>query len=457
MACLLELLASVAVVIGTLLGDAAVRGAFIQSVDNAEQFALLCRIYNVAKNPPTNHTDLQYHLKIMEEIDAPNASLAEQKRFNEIEKVKNSGSLSEDSNEAIPASWPQRDAGNNAVTTVASGKKHAKVNPAATGEALARIRLRQITQKAHKLIEEIRRLNVTEEIEKAKAEFAKVIFGEEANESDLCHGALKGVSGRAEACGKTGLSSKGDSAGKNLVVDFFCLCAHRADKKNGIDNVCGVQVGGKGDKADKHGWDTAAPLGSSSMWASVKKGCENLLHQHPKSTEEGHEVLKDFLKHLKSGGVYRWGTTNGVNGESSSRKEGMLGTGVGTNEDKEKDLVCNGSKGYGKSGKRPGGLCVYYGPHGWEENIEWLKQLKAALSTVDDMNRKTASVQRALEKLQMLHHRAEEIYEATKVILELENLEGLTAFQNVSGSFTAYNGTRTRSYSHNPHLYFALP
>ncbi|CCD17311.1 unnamed protein product [Trypanosoma congolense IL3000] len=262
------------VVICSWCGDAAGQpGAEVKSMDNAEQFALLCRIYNLAKNPPIHHVDLQDHVKIVEEIDTINSSFSESKLLNETEMTVNASLTA--------------------------------LKPTTTREAaVAQAILRRISQKAHNILDDIRRLNTTSAIENVKAVFAQVIFGGGGNESDLDKSTLSEVKGRADACGKSGLQSKGQSAGKNLVVDFFCLCAQNSDKNNGIENVCGVKVGSKD---DNHSWGANTVLGSPSLWASIKKGCGNLFHRYPNSTKEGHEVLGDFLTHLKSGGVYRWG------------------------------------------------------------------------------------------------------------------------------------------------------
>ncbi|CCD14366.1 Variant surface glycoprotein, partial [Trypanosoma congolense IL3000] len=389
MACLMNVLLA-SVVICSIVKDAAAQGAQVQGVDNAEQFALLCRIYNVAKNPPINHVDLQDPVMIVDEIDAIKASFVEEKPLNKTENV---GSSSD---------------GQVTLTT--------------TGEpAVAQALINRITQKAHIILEKIKKTNVTEEIEKVKAEFAQVIFGEGGSEGDLCHGALSGVAQRGAACGTPGTGMKGNSAGNSLVVDFFCLCAMRAD--DGMENACGVRIGGKSSKPDNHGWgSTDGPLGSPSMWASIKKECGTLLHHHPKSTGEGEEILEEFLRHIKLGGVYRWGTTSNVQG--SGKKEGMLGTGVGNNDgDHEGGLLCDGTRGKkgvravrgnGENTVNPGGVCVYYGPKSEWQNIPWLKKFQTALEIVDVANNQTAIIQRAIEKLQTLLRRAEEIYETTR-------------------------------------------
>ncbi|CCD15618.1 Variant surface glycoprotein [Trypanosoma congolense IL3000] len=409
----------VAIVVCSIVKGTAAKGAQVQNNDNSEQFALLCRIYNVAKNPTIHHVDLQDPLKIVNEINAFNASFIDEKQFNETEDVVNSSDAQ---------------------------IKHTTTREAAVAQAI----LSRITKKAHKILVEIKRVNDTRYIEKVKAEFSQVIFGEGRNESDLCDGVLKGVGERGAACGISGLSHKGNYAGKNLVVDFFCLCAQRTKNGNneGMDNVCGVQVGGKS-KGDYQGWGDAAPLGSPSMWASIKKECSKLLHKHPESTEEGHEILKDFLKHLEMGGVYRWGSS----GKDSGRKEGMLGTSVGTNEiGDEPGPVCNGKKGNNRD-THTSGICVYYGPNKWEENIDWLKKLKNALASLESVNHQTATIQRDIEKLHMLLHRAEQIYETTKVITEMQNPKGLTAFPNATPKRrTAYNA----AWRHNQHAHFIL-
>ncbi|CCD16376.1 Variant surface glycoprotein [Trypanosoma congolense IL3000] len=401
---------------------AAAQGAEVKSMDNAEQFALLCRIYNVAKNPSINHVDLPDPLKIVNEINALNTSFTEDKQLNEADQMENSSDY--------------------------------QVQPTITREsAIAQAILKRITQKAHTILDEIKKVNATRNIEKVKAEFAEVIFGDGKNESDLCQGALNGVQERGAACGASGLRSKGDSAGKSIIVDFFCLCVQNPDTNNGIENVCGVKVGGKD---EKHSWGKGGPRGCPSMWASIKKECSNLLHHHPKSNAEGYEVLEDFLKHLETGGIYRWGSSTF---KGTNLKSGMLGTSVGTDDGGTgSDLICDGKKGYagkkrGPKESPPGGVCVYYGTKNEWKNIPWLMKLKSALNKVDTINNQTASIQRAIEKLQMLQHRAEEIYETAKMISEIQNPVVLTAFQNVSGNMTAYNATRTRSYSYGTHPY----
>ncbi|CCD12122.1 unnamed protein product, partial [Trypanosoma congolense IL3000] len=194
MACFVNM---IVVVIFSLFGCArGNNGAEVRATDNAEQFALLCRIYNVAKNPPIHHVDLQDPNKIVKEIDALNASFVEPNLFNETEEPGNSSNPT--------------------------------LKPIITREAaVAQAIISRITQKANSILEKIKRVNITERIEKVNTEFARVIFGDEGSESNLCNGALKDVTDRGEACGTSGLTSKGNRAGNNLIVDFFCLCAQR--------------------------------------------------------------------------------------------------------------------------------------------------------------------------------------------------------------------------------------
>ncbi|CCD14522.1 Variant surface glycoprotein [Trypanosoma congolense IL3000] len=400
-------------VICCFLKDAAAQGAEVKGTDNAEQFALLCRIYNVAKNPPINHVDIQDPLKIVKEIDSMNGSFAEEKLVNETEQMGNSSGV--------------------------------QLSPTTTREAeVAQALLKRISQKAHNILKEIVKVNATRNIERVKTDFAQVIFGEGMNESHLCDGVLKDVGERGKACGAAGLHAKGESAGRNLVVDFFCLCAQRNNE--GIYDACKVKVGSK---SDKHSWGSGDPTGSSSMWASIKTECENLMHQHPKSTEEGHEVLRDFLTHLKSGGVYRWGSRS-IDG--SNRKAGMLGTSACKNGGDGKGPVCDGNKG----NSLPGGICVYYGQESEWNDIAWLKKIKTALNAVDALNNKTTTIQRDIEKLQTLLHRAEKIYETAKVITEIQNPVVPTILQTAAKRLTAYNAAWTLPPIHHLILLFVL-
>ncbi|CCD14365.1 Variant surface glycoprotein [Trypanosoma congolense IL3000] len=414
----------IAVVIFSLLGVASGQVEVARD-DNIEPFSLLCRIYNVAKNPPINYVDLQEADKIVEEIDELNRSLLEEKRHDEEEDV-----------------------GNNSET---------QVKTTVTREAaLAQLTLNQITQKAHKILDDIKKMNVTKEIGKAKAEFDKVIFGDGGNESELCQDTVNGMDNRSEVCGKLVMGQKEMVLERTLLWISFCLCAQRTVNSEGINQVCGFYVG----RIDNYyGWSEQGPWGSSTMWASIKGGCGKYMQQHPKSTGEARHILDQFLKHLETGGVYRWGDS-GDKVDGSERKAGMLGTGAGKKDGSGSgnSLVCNGKKG-GKLPSSPGGICVYYGPESdhWNNNIPWVKQFQTALTTLNLANNQTATIQRSFKKLQMLQHRAEQIYETAKVMLKVQNPVGLpAAFQNASGNLTAFNTTRTRSYTCRTHTYFTI-
>ncbi|CCD13945.1 Variant surface glycoprotein [Trypanosoma congolense IL3000] len=417
---------AISIIILSFLG-VAMSQVKVEKDDNIEPFALMCRIYNVAKNPPINYVDLEEADKIVQEIDALNTSLMDQKRLNETEEL-----------------W---------------SSVGAQVKPTLTREtALAQLSLNQITQKAHTILEEIKKIKVSENIERAKAEFNQVIFGENGNESELCHATVKDVGNRTAVCGSPGAEEKGSHAGNNLVVDFFCLCAQRTDEE-GVNQVCGFYVGRI---SHFYGWDDKnGPWGSSTMWASIKGGCSKHMHEHTKSTAEARHILDQFLKHLKMGGVYMWGESSSGKVEEGNQKAGMLGTAVGKKGATDGNgPVCDGKKG-GKTGGRnvnPGGVCAYYGEDNQWENISWKKQLNIALNTVENINNQTATIQRDIEKLQMLQHRAEEMYETAKVISEFQNTVGVPeALQNATGNLTAFNTTRIRSYSYSRHAYFALP
>ncbi|CCD17080.1 hypothetical protein, unlikely, partial [Trypanosoma congolense IL3000] len=114
--------------------------------DNIEPFSLLCRIYNVAKNPPINHVDLQEADKIVEEIDALNRSLLEEKRPHEDDDVGN----------------------------------HSEVQVKPTHNAGSSTRPTQpqsVTQKAHKIPEDIKKMNGSQKLERQRLSSTKSSFG----------------------------------------------------------------------------------------------------------------------------------------------------------------------------------------------------------------------------------------------------------------------------------------
>ncbi|CCD14165.1 unnamed protein product [Trypanosoma congolense IL3000] len=143
MACLVNVIAvAILILLGFVSGQVEVA-----KDDNIEPFALLCRIYNVAKNPPINYVDLEEPSEIVKEIDALNASLVDLNGPNETDQVENSSGV-------------QR-------------------KPTHTREtAVAQAMIKCISQKAHTILEHIRRVNATRDIESVKAEIAQVIFGE---------------------------------------------------------------------------------------------------------------------------------------------------------------------------------------------------------------------------------------------------------------------------------------
>ncbi|CCD16374.1 hypothetical protein, unlikely [Trypanosoma congolense IL3000] len=128
----------------------------------------------------------------------------------------------------------------------------------------------------------------------------------------------------------------------------------------------------------------------------------------------------------------------------------MLWTSAGTENGNKHNFLCDGGRGYTEGGRKsrkdkpPGGVCVYYGSETkiWEENIDLLKQFKTALAIVDDANNKTATIQRDIDKLQTLLHRAEEIYETTQVISEIQKPVVPTNLQTAAKRLTTYNAAR---------------
>ncbi|CCD12472.1 unnamed protein product, partial [Trypanosoma congolense IL3000] len=306
--------------------------------DNKEPFELLCKIYNVAQHPPIKPVDTKEYQKIVDDIDA--------------------------------------------LSAAANGKEGVKTQSEETKSA--QTQLVGITRDAHKLLDEIKRINPEREAEMARNALNQVIFGEHGKEGDLSPGTLNGVRGRMAACGSRPLDKKGESAGKNLVVDFFCLCA-KHDEAEGVDNVCGVSVGNGKDS----GWDGVKLVSQDTLWDEVKNGCGTFAKQGVTSTQDGYSLHREFMAKVKAGGKVKVTNTETV------PKHGMLGTAV--SDTGNSNFHCNGKKAVSTTRVNVGsGVCVFYGTHHQEQNIEWLKKFKEGLQLIDKLNTETASWQHQL-------------------------------------------------------------
>ncbi|CCD14551.1 Variant surface glycoprotein [Trypanosoma congolense IL3000] len=357
--------------------------------DNKEPFELLCKIYNVAQHPPIKPVDTQEYQKIVDDI--------------------------------------------NALSAAANGKE--RVNTQTEETKSAQTQLTGITHEARKLLDGIKNVNPEGQAEMARNTFNQVIFGNNGKE-DLSPGRLEVDPSRSKACGSNN-QGKGRSAGKNLIVDLFCLCA-KHDDEEGVDNVCGVSVG----SGDGTGWQGETLLSAVTMWNEVKNGCEKFRQQSVTSTQTGHFLQREFLDKVKAGGKIK------VKASGIIRQHGMLGTAVSTTGNN--NLNCNGKKEVntaGRSTSTAAGVCVFYGNHHQEENIAWLKKFKEGLQLIDKLNTETASWQ---HQLTTLLNRARELYEKVKADtqLEEEDMEESPLAQHPNSDENENADTATQSQRH---------
>ncbi|CCD16137.1 unnamed protein product, partial [Trypanosoma congolense IL3000] len=325
--------------------------------DNRGPFELLCKIYNVAQHPPMKPVDTKEYQKMVDDI--------------------------------------------NALSAAANGKE--SVNTQSEETKSAQTQLIGITREAQKLLGEIKKVNPEGEVERAKNTFNQVIFGEHGKEGDLYHGKVNGVQNRITACGSK--EKEGTGAGKNLVVDFFCLCAEPSSGDEVVDKVCGVSVG----SGRESGWGGGKLVSPDTMWNQVKSGCQKFATQSVTSTQTGYFLHREFVDTISAGGNVKVGSLE------TSRKPGMLGTAV--SETRESNFNCNGKKEITVRDKVGSGSCVFYGNRKWAENIAWLKKFKEGLQLIDKLNTETASWQ---HQLTTLLNRARELYEKVKADTQLE-------------------------------------
>ncbi|CCD12838.1 Variant surface glycoprotein [Trypanosoma congolense IL3000] len=326
--------------------------------ENREYFSLLCRIYNVAKNPPMKPVDTKEYQKIVEDI--------------------------------------------NALSAAANGKE--RVNTQSEETRADQTQLIGITREAHKLLDGIKKVNPEGEVEKVKNTFNQVIFGKNGKE-DLSQRGLEVVDSRMTACGG---KDKGSSAGKNLVVDFFCVCAQHTEDSDGVDKVCGVSVGNGRDSR----WEGGKLDSPDTMWKEVKDGCEKFATQGVTSTQDGYSVYHDFLDKVMAGGKVK------AKNSETVQTRGMLGTAVSITVGSK--FNCNGQRTVPPRYSSSSGRCVFYGEQHLEENIAWLKKFKEGLNIIDKLNTETASWQ---HQLTTLLNRARELYEKVKADSLVEEVD----------------------------------
>ncbi|CCD17357.1 Variant surface glycoprotein [Trypanosoma congolense IL3000] len=333
----------------------------VKEGENREPFALLCRIYNVAQHPPIKPVDTKEYKKMVDDIDALNAA--------------------------------------------ANGKE--RVNTQSEETKSAQTQLIGISRDAHKLLDGIKKVNPEGQVEKARNTFHQVIFGKNGKEGHLSHGTLEVEQNRITACG--GKEKEGKSAGKNLVVDFFCLCAQHTEASDGVERVCGVSVGSGRDS----GWGGTL-VSADTMWGEIKDGCKNGAPQGVTSTQDGYSLYDYFLAKVKAGGNVK------VIDSETVKKHCMLGTAVSKTGDT--NFNCNGKKTFHSrhSSGSGVGVCIFYGNHHLEENIAWLSKFKSGLQLIDKLNTETASWQ---HQLTTLLNRARELYEKVKADSQLEEVD----------------------------------
>ncbi|CCD17314.1 Variant surface glycoprotein [Trypanosoma congolense IL3000] len=363
-------------------------GPTVSQDENREPYELLCKIYNVAQHPPIKPVDTKEYQKMVDDIDALNAA--------------------------------------------ANGKEG--VNTQSEEAKSAQTQLTGITRDARKLLDGIKKVNPEGEVEKVKNTFNNVIFGEHGKEGYLSHGALEVRDIRSKACGSNS-QGKGTSAGKNLVVDFFCLCAKPNLGDEGVDNVCGVSVG----SGDGAGWGTSLQS-ITTMWGEIKQGCENVATAGTTSTQDGYSLYHKFLDKVTAGGKIKVGSSE------NDRKPGMLGTAV--SKTGNTNFNCNGQKTVHSRFSYPSGICIFYGTHHLEQNIAWLKKFKEGLQLIDKLNTETASWQ---HQLTTLLNKARELYEKVKTDTQLENEDTddspLAQHPNPDENENADSATRSQRHS----------
>ncbi|CCD13614.1 Variant surface glycoprotein [Trypanosoma congolense IL3000] len=262
-----------------------------------------------------------------------------------------------------------------------------------------------IAQEVKRLMENVKdlRREATKKRLSAKRHLHQVIFGEYGGEAEdmgelgpSAETISKIFSGTTfqESCG-----GKGDTpAGKSLINDFICLCAHSFQKKANDDkSIC------------KYNVDTTVDANFKNWTAAWHENNHRICVNTPPLTPNPQNIRK--LVALFERAVERE--------QTGSQVKGVFGF-VNNNEKNE----CNTTK--------VGSTCVNYIHTLSHGGIEWVNHLKNASQDLQDMARYAEESESSLPQLEMLEYNALLLYEEAKYSAHLPHA-------------TPSNGTDTNS------------
>ncbi|CCD13403.1 Variant surface glycoprotein [Trypanosoma congolense IL3000] len=400
---LMEQLSSLAVILTAFI-TAGINVPFVHGEknagDTADHFGILCRIYKVSTATSTSISSTAEVSQIQSRVDQINASLSDDKWFNELLKERNDTELGNEPNAENGARSEDWMRWRKAALEVNESNNFEKLPSGSTAARLARNKLKRIGSQMERVIEEIKKKSGASRLEEIAKLFKRAIYGNTQNEKDV--NLYQGAVNRNETCGgESGFSGKVAHAGKSLVLDFLCLCGKA---EGGEPKVCGELV----NVNDAGNWNTTTGENGERNWNIIKGACEKT--EFPKSglAAEGLRAVADFENALSKGtktiapaGRGNFAVHPGVFGVCNSARYYLTEPAIG----------CGGGR------DRKSCICVYYGAASDWKNIQWLQHTKSALRLLEAAE----TTQLDMTRLKMLQSRAEEIYEEAKMTLEHEN------------------------------------
>nr|AAA16960.1 variable surface glycoprotein [Trypanosoma congolense] len=374
---------------------------------NQAEFSLLCTIYNIAATPPNHLYDASELFKIEREIDEINASLSDEKWFNEIAKAEDASKLGEDfktENDITEESWSRWKAAVSA--TAAKGGKFPRLSSDGNGKKLALAKLKNIANQVGQVRRKIEGHGQEKDLNEAKKFFDKAIYGETAG-GEWPKDGYPVATSRQATCG-TSATAAGTASGQSLIQDFLCLCGKQGSSNDADGKECTVKPPVAASWAAAGGGSTGTDKSGEATWREIKAGCNRT------GTRRGTRTSADNLQAAIE--AFLHALASKLSGTTSL--PGVFGATQGTD-------LSNGCKGQINSND---GICVVYGtdPAQWTTKIVWLKNMIEALKLLRKAEDATSSIQADLSHLKMLQHRAEEVYLEAQTAVELEktNFEG---------------------------------
>nr|AAA16435.1 variable surface glycoprotein [Trypanosoma congolense type Savannah] len=374
------------VLINSRFGDAA-------AGDNAIEFGILCKLYNIAENA-SNKSVLPMPLKARAEglfndllylnvlsgsdtlFDYGEDPLTEQDKEKQELKKK---------------AWEETRGGLEKGLLQREGREQI-TRPTPAGRQRVARRIQRVYEKAKSI-----KVQLEHKLDKAATELAsantsliKAVFGEAGSVDSFREApdaAFDVSTGTGDGCGNTDGGSVGEPTGISLVNDFTCLCVGRTSGRiDGAAALCEASL------TAQSGMNVVGAVKGENGWQKLQGLCRNAQHDGFLEPENIHASVEAFGARIGRVTPYKLGGTTAL-------------------------AACTG-------GTEATALCVDYksliGGGKGLSGIPWVKRYLDAAQSLRNAHGLTLGAQNDLTRLEALHHSGLDAFES-------ESLEGVSS------------------------------